>query len=83
MEELTLNLVALHVDVPTTCALAATHRAVMLRHLDIAAYRKMFHLWLLWKRSTRVRRKWQCRKRCNSWTKSRRFDEDAPLFVCA
>ena len=22
------------------------------------------------KRSTRVRRKWQCRKRCNSWTKS-------------
>lgn len=79
MELLVLDLVACHADVPTTCGLAAVHRNIIVRKLDIQMFRALIVYWRRWQRMTKAKPR---RQRVNSWSQRRRYDENAPLLCC-
>lgn len=79
---LTLDLVAMHADIPTTIHLLSVHSAITVRaDVDYHAYRMLTRYWSVWTRAARSRS--QRRVRRNSWrpSRSKNFDENAPLLV--
>lgn len=79
---LTLNLVAFYADIRTTFQLMSVNSMIVVREdVNYQIYLILSRHWRVWKQVAQSRPRY--RMRLNSWrsTKSKNFDENAPLLI--